>query len=170
MDVTRRAGRVAAGLSLALFAQACVLPALALWYDPGYEMGPIGPAYLVRQPGWVFLLGGALAMVGGAWAWLANVALAVGWAALLLRRWWLALGAAVCALLAAGDLVRIGWVGFRYGVPLRGPVDVTIERPLVGCYLWLASMVIVAGGALWCRHLDRRHHSAGRQPPTDQPS
>lgn len=140
-------------LSIALFVLACALPALQVRVVPNYFNLP---ASVEQKRGLFLLITGLFALLSGVWAGLGNLALACCWVALLRRRWRVALVFALLALLAAGDLLRVGGRSVRYGVMLRGSVDNVIERPLIGCYLWLASMTVAGGGALLCWYLDRR--------------
>jgi hypothetical protein len=153
METVERARRWVFGLSFALFALACALPALEIRHVPNYfDL----PAQVEEKRGIILLIGGVLAPLVGVWAGLANLTLAFCWVALLRRRWRLALLWSALTLLAAADLLRVSRGSVRIGVPLRGSVENFIEQPLIGCYLWLGSMVVAGGGALLCWHLDRR--------------
>jgi hypothetical protein len=156
MDTVERTGRVVACLSFVLFAVACALPALEVRYVPRHGLPPV---YVVSERGIILLIDGLLGPLYGVWIGLANLTLALAWMALLYRRWWLALVLAVLSVLTAGDLVRLSRGSVELPSPLRGGTQAYLERPLIGCYVWLGSMVVAGGGALYCWYLTRRRHT-----------
>jgi hypothetical protein len=60
----------------------------------------------------------------------------------------------VLALIFASSLLLINPIG---GVPSSSYMNLRtfIERPLIGCFLWLASFFVVGGGAAICWWLSR---------------
>jgi hypothetical protein len=159
-DETRRARWSVVLLSLTLFIAACVTPALELRNvlasaRPGDTGQPNEVAFGIR-----LLMAGWLVLGLPILAWLANVTLLLGWFAVAMRWWRSAIFLALLSFVFAADLFRI----VPEGTPPLGPINPRyyfIERPLIGCYLWLASMAVVGVGAGICW---RRQWRAAKQP------
>jgi hypothetical protein len=150
--------------SMGFFGAACALPALD--FRAVLATGVPTPASaLVPQPwpgfallllGWAGLLSLEVAWLANpllALAWLANPLLALAWLALGLRRWRSALILSVVALLFAADL-SLGRTITVIGDTATTQMFVDRVRP--GCYLWVASIVVVALGAVVGWVLTRR--------------
>ena len=124
--------------ALALYAAACATPALVFWHT--------GTQQLQTVLGGQALLMGPLALLAGQFGWLANPLGALALAALLTGRH---RGAALLAVLAAGLTAHT----FRlYGHPLpaneAGEGELQLRTLGMGFYLWGASMLALALGAL----------------------
>jgi hypothetical protein len=148
-------------LSIGLYIFACLTPALetrsvATSPPPGVAQGGVEANF-----GILFLLLG-WAIVPYTFAWFANITLAMGWVALIKRRWTGAVTLSIFSLLLAIDLIRIA-----DGTPPRGIYRSSItfiERPFPGCYLWLGSMVTLAIGSA----LALRQHHRAQLPRTER--
>ncbi|HEY8601227.1 MAG TPA: hypothetical protein VIL85_22540 [Thermomicrobiales bacterium] len=140
--------------SMGFFGAACALPALD--FRAVLATGVPTPASaLVPQPwpGFALLLLGWAGLLSLEVAWLANPLLALAWLALGLRRWRSALILSVVALLFAADL-SLGRTITVIGDTATTQMFVDRVRP--GCYLWVASIVVVALGAVVGWVLTRR--------------
>lgn len=135
---------VAPALSLALYALACAAPALHLGQVPREPRWGSGPDSVMA--GWETLLLGWLAVFSLLPAWFANPVLACSLVCVGLRWWRGAAVLALVALLLAATLLLFN----RLHVPANegGTADFILRRPLIGCYLWLGSMLVAGFGAL----------------------
>ena len=140
--------------SMGLFGVACALPALD--FRAVLATGVPTPASaLVPQPwpGFALLLLGWAGLLSLEVAWFANPLLALAWLALGFRRWRVAFALAAVALLFAADLL-LGRTITVIGDTATTAMFVDRVRP--GCYLWVASIVVVAFGAAFGWVLTRR--------------
>lgn len=123
-----------------LFLMACATPALDL-------RGTDAPESQNIWWGWQALILGWLGMLGGDFAWLANVFFLSALICLGFGRWRTAMVFAVVALVFAADTLRLT----AAGVPSDegGTGKLVLHQVLIGCYLWAGSMVVTAGGAVF---------------------
>ncbi|HZU15624.1 MAG TPA: hypothetical protein VFD01_03320 [Candidatus Dormibacteraeota bacterium] len=126
-------------LSLLLFLTACATPALEMRVEPS-------AGRLDAWPGWFLCLFGWLGILVLQFGWYANLFLPPALLLLGLRLWVAALVVSGIGLLLAGDTFLLAIT------PLPNGDDVGhrlyLNRPLIGCDLWLASMAVVAAAAV----------------------
>jgi hypothetical protein len=130
---------------MALFLAACATPAIQFRPSTGGgDMGPFGAQYgwLCLAEGWIYPIFGVLGLpdlitnpnqfsfVLGMFSWLANPLLLIGWA--ILR--WRPRAAAILSVIALS-------LGVLY------PILPHDSRPLIGTYLWIGSIGVMAIGA-----------------------
>ncbi|MGI8689083.1 MAG: hypothetical protein ACR2M3_10940 [Thermomicrobiales bacterium] len=141
---------VVIALALACYGVACAVPALA--FDAVYHQSS-RPEPSVYSGGGLLALGW-LAVLYGQVAWFANPALACSLVLTAARRWRAAAALALVALLLAAALLLFN----RQHIPANegGTADLILLRPLLGCYLWLGSIVVAGLGALLGLATDRR--------------
>ena len=128
-------------LSLALYALACATPALQFRSEPAGA-----PISLEPQIGLSAAFGGFLGVFGLQFAWFANPILFCTLFCLALRRWRAALGLALLTTLVAANVLLLP----GQSIPnIEGTefYRVMLERPLIGCYLWVASILVTPIGA-----------------------
>ena len=144
-------------LSIGFFILACATPALKMRSYSEYPLPGVDQPQIYTSIGLRWLVVGWTLLSVPLLAWLANVTLALGWLAIL-KRWWLAaLALAIASLFLAADLLRFIPGG-------TGPLGIYrqsyyfIDRPLIGCICWLASMATLAIGAAfsWRRSFSLR--------------
>ena len=126
-------------LSLLLFLTACATPALEMRVEPSAERFDL-------WPGWFLCLFGWLGILVLQFGWYANLFLPPALLFLGLRLWVAALVVSGLGLLLAGDTFLLAIM------PLPNGDDVDqhlyLNRPLIGCDLWVASMAVVAIAAV----------------------
>jgi hypothetical protein len=133
----RNATRVVLGLAWSLYAFACLLPAVVINDSIVGHGPPLGgvPGWFLLFPGGMVVtaLFGPVGMMPVAWAWLANPLFATGTVLLLMRR-----SRAAFRVAAAGLLLSAGcWL----------PNSVPMSGMLVGYYLWVGALVVLAAGS-----------------------
>ncbi len=124
-------------VSVAMYALACVLPAMTIFHDP--------------IPGWVCLT----SMLYGYPPWWANPTYFVAVIASLLNRTRVAVVFAVVAALLAVSYEFIGF--YEQGVTS------TMKELLPGCLFWIASLQLLACQELWRQWLDWRRRASERE-------
>jgi hypothetical protein len=162
VDVTRalrwaRWGTI--GVSVALYALACATPALHFATVPPR---PGGAAEI--WPGYAVALSGMLAVVALQFAWYANLVLPIALLCLALQWWRTALAFATLATLIAANLLFFPFQRIPYS---DGPefFYIVLERPLIGCYLWVANILVTIVGSTAGLVLRRREGRAGTLGP-----
>src|SRR5262249_52126439 len=108
-------------------------------------------------PGWTALMY-AVIFPAVFYLWMPNVALAFGIILLLARRW---RGAMLCGTIAFG-LAFANWLIL---VNFFGDTETGFCKPLVGYYVWMASMAGLAVGSWYCAR-KRPKRRAGDVPPS----
>jgi hypothetical protein len=138
------------GASLSLYALACATPALH------FATVPPRPSNASEiWPGFAVALSGMLGVVALQFAWYANLVLPVALLCVALQWWRAALAAATLAVLIAANLLFLPFQRIPYS---EGPdyFYIVSQRPLIGSYLWVASIGAPLIGATAGLFLSRR--------------
>lgn len=138
MSPGTRLNLAAAAPALALYAAACATPAITFWNTQNQTLDAFS--------GGQALLAGPLAMLAGQFSWLANPMFAVAVTTLALGR------SRTSAILAtvAGALVAHTFALKGHPLPANegGEGELQLRALGPGFYLWGASMLALAGGAI----------------------
>lgn len=138
MSLGIRANLVAAAPALALYAVACATPAITFWNTQTQSLD--------TYSGGKALIAGPLAMLAGQFGWLANPVFAVAVTTLVLGH------SRTSAILAtvAGALAAHTFALKGHPLPANegGEGELQLRALGTGFYLWGASMLALAGGAV----------------------
>ncbi len=138
------------GVSIGLYALACATPALH------FATVPPRPSNATEiWPGWAVVASGMLAVVALQFAWYANLLLPFVYLSLALRRWRIATALALLTTLVAANLAFLPFQKIPYS---EGPefFHIVLQRPLIGSFLWVASILVTLVGAIAGLILARR--------------
>lgn len=135
--------------SLFLYLAACVLPCLE--FDTATGDHEVWYGFSLLLQGW-------MAVLVGQTAWMANPLWLLAMIFFVLRRWTISITCSLAGIFLAG----ITFLLFRQKVAtdLDG-VIIPLQQPKIGVYVWLLSLLVIFGGALFMRH---RQHTAGQNP------
>jgi hypothetical protein len=128
-------------LALIAYIAACAAPALRFdLLERASESPQVMKGFEVALLGWQAIFVGNL-------GWIANPLLFLSLLFILMRAWSIAAVCATLALLFA--LHSLMLVGDRIIADEGGVTHMVLSRMYSGFYLWLASILIVAGGSIW---------------------
>lgn len=138
MSLGIRANLIAAAPALALYAVACATPAITFWNTQNQTLDTFS--------GGKALIVGPLAMLAGQFSWLANPVFAVAVTTLLLGQ----PRTSVLLSAIAGALVTHTFALKGHPLPANegGEGELQLRELGPGFYLWGASMIALAGGAV----------------------